>query len=316
VRFYTLNAVDIARKLGLGGRFNMLMQAAFFKLTDIIDAKTASAHLKKAVAKSYGSKGQNVVDMNNAAIDLGMDALQEIIVPDHWAYAEEEEKEDGKLMPDFIRNILEPMNRQNGDRLPVSAFLGMEDGTFPPGTAAWEKRGIAMQVPVWQPEGCTQCNQCAFICPHAAIRPALLSSEEREVAPAALLSKVAQGAKHYEYHLAISPLDCSGCGNCVDICPSKGKALAMKPLDSQRHMIPVWDHALALTPKENPFSKATVKGCQFETPLLEFSGACAGCGETPYARLITQLFGDRMMIANATGCSLSGGQRAVHSVDH
>lgn len=310
VRFYTLNAVDIARKLGLGGRFNMLMQAAFFKLTDIIDAKTASAHLKKAVAKSYGSKGQNVVDMNNAAIDLGMDALQEIIVPDHWAYAEEEAEDDGKMMPDFIRNILEPMNRQNGDRLPVSAFLGMEDGTFPPGTAAWEKRGIAMQVPVWQPEGCTQCNQCAFICPHAAIRPALLSSEEREVAPAALLSKVAQGAKHYEYHLAVSPLDCSGCGNCVDICPSKGKALAMKPLDSQRHMIPVWDHALALTPKENPFNKATVKGCQFETPLLEFSGACAGCGETPYARLITQLFGDRMMIANATGCSSIWGASA------
>jgi pyruvate-ferredoxin/flavodoxin oxidoreductase len=171
----------------------MLMQAAFFKLTDIIDAKTASEHLKKAVAKSYGSKGQNVVDMNNAAIDLGMDALQEIIVPDHWAYVEEEANNDGKLMPDFIRNILEPMNRQNGDKLPVSAFLGMEDGTFPPGTAAWEKRGIAMQVPVWQPEGCTQCNQCAFICPHAAIRPALLSSEEREAAPVALLSKVAQG---------------------------------------------------------------------------------------------------------------------------
>ena len=310
VRFYTLNAVDIARKLGLGGRFNMLMQAAFFKLTDIIDARTAAAHLKKAVEKSYGSKGQNVVDMNNAAIDLGMDALQEIIVPDHWAYVEEDDADDGKLMPDFIRNILEPMNRQVGDKLPVSAFIGMEDGTFPPGTSAWEKRGIAMQVPVWQPEGCTQCNQCAFICPHAAVRPALLSSEERDVAPPELLSKPAQGAKSYEYHLAISPLDCSGCGNCADICPAKGKALTMQPLDSQRHMIPVWDHALALVPKENPFSKTTVKGCQFETPLLEFSGACAGCGETPYARLVTQLFGDRMMIANATGCSSIWGASA------
>ena len=310
VRFYTLNAVDIARRLGLGGRFNMLMQAAFFKLAGIIEPQTASRYLKQAVEKSYGRKGQKVVDMNNAAIDLGMEALQEVMVPERWAWLEDNASEDTRLMPDFIRNILEPMNRQCGDKLPVSAFMGREDGSFPPGTAAWEKRGIALQVPVWNPEGCTQCNQCAFICPHAAVRPALLDEAERQAAPPALLSKPAQGAKGYEYHLAISPLDCSGCGNCADICPAKGKALTMQPLESQRAMVPVWDHAVGLSPKANPFSKTTVKGSQFETPLLEFSGACAGCGETPYARLVTQLFGDRMMIANATGCSSIWGASA------
>lgn len=310
IRFYTLNAVDIARKLGLGGRFNMLMQAAFFKLAGIIDPQAASGYLKQAVEKSYGSKGQKVVDMNNAAIDLGMEAIQEVMVPERWATLTDDAVEDTRMMPDFIREILEPMNRQCGDKLPVSAFVGMEDGSFPTGTAAWEKRGIAMQVPLWNPEGCTQCNQCAFICPHAAVRPALLSGEERDAAPLALLSKAAQGAKGYEYHLAISPLDCSGCGNCVDICPAKGKALTLQPLESQLPMQPVWDYALGLTPKANPFNKTTVKGSQFETPLLEFSGACAGCGETPYARLVTQLFGDRMMIANATGCSSIWGASA------
>ncbi|XTZ36571.1 pyruvate:ferredoxin (flavodoxin) oxidoreductase [Salmonella enterica] len=310
IRFYTLNAVEIARKLGLGGRFNMLMQAAFFKLTGIIDPPVAASYLKQAVEKSYGRKGQKVVEMNNAAIDLGMDAIHEVMVPERWALLEDNPPADVRLRPEFIRNILEPMNRQCGDKLPVSAFIGMEDGTFPSGTAAWEKRGIAMQVPQWNPEGCTQCNQCAFICPHAAVRPALLNSDEREVAPIDLLSKPALGAKEYQYHLAISPLDCSGCGNCADVCPARGKALAMQPLESQRHLQPAWDYALALAPKANPFSKTTVKGSQFETPLLEFSGACAGCGETPYARLVTQLFGDRMMIANATGCSSIWGASA------
>ncbi|TKI03480.1 pyruvate:ferredoxin (flavodoxin) oxidoreductase [Martelella alba] len=310
IRFYTLNAVDIARKLGLGGRFNMLMQSAFFKLAGIIDPHTASAYLKQAVEKSYGSKGQNIIDMNHAAIDLGMEALHQVDVPAHWASLPETDAPTTRLAPDFIRDILDPMNRQHGDALPVSAFVGIEDGTFPVGTAAWEKRGIALQVPVWQPDGCTQCNQCAFICPHAAIRPALLDNEEREVAPADLLSAPAKGAKLYHYHLAVSPLDCSGCGNCVDICPSRGKSLTMQPLDSQRHKMPNWEYALGLAPKTNPFNKNTVKGSQFETPLLEFSGACAGCGETPYARLITQLFGDRMVIANATGCSSIWGASA------
>ncbi|MFB5078014.1 pyruvate:ferredoxin (flavodoxin) oxidoreductase [Raoultella sp. C349492] len=310
IRFYTLNAVDIARELGLGGRFNMLMQAAFFKLAAIIDPQTAANYLKQAVEKSYGSKGASVIEMNQRAIDLGMTSLHQVTVPPHWATQEEASPQPSPLMPDFIRDILQPMNRQRGDQLPVSAFVGMEDGTFPPGTAAWEKRGIALEVPVWHPDGCTQCNQCAFICPHAAIRPALLSRDEQDAAPAALLSKPAQGAKEYHYHLAISPLDCSGCGNCVDNCPSRGKALKMQSLDSQRQMAPVWDYALALAPKSNPFRKTTVKGSEFETPLLEFSGACAGCGETPYARLITQLFGDRMLIANATGCSSIWGASA------
>jgi pyruvate-ferredoxin/flavodoxin oxidoreductase len=302
--------VDIARELGLGGRFNMLMQAAFFKLTAIIDPQTAADYLKQAVEKSYGSKGASVIEMNQRAIELGMAALHRVTVPAHWATLEAPAPQASALMPDFIRDILQPMNRQRGDLLPVSAFAGMEDGTFPSGTAAWEKRGIALEVPVWQPDGCTQCNQCAFVCPHAAIRPALLSAEEQDTAPAGLLSKPAQGAKDYHYHLAISPLDCSGCGNCVESCPSRGKALQMVSLDSQRAMAPVWDYALGLAPKDNPFRKTTVKGSQFETPLLEFSGACAGCGETPYARLITQLFGDRMLIANATGCSSIWGASA------
>ncbi|HDT0376630.1 TPA: pyruvate:ferredoxin (flavodoxin) oxidoreductase [Klebsiella variicola] len=310
IDFYTLNAVDIARELGLGGRFNMLMQAAFFKLTAIIDPQTAADYLKQAVEKSYGSKGASVIEMNQRAIELGMAALHRVTVPAHWATLEAPAPQASTLMPDFIRDILQPMNRQRGDLLPVSAFAGMEDGTFPSGTAAWEKRGIALEVPVWQPDGCTQCNQCAFVCPHAAIRPALLNAEEQDTAPAGLLSKPAQGAKDYHYHLAISPLDCSGCGNCVESCPSRGKALQMVSLDSQRAMAPVWDYALGLAPKDNPFRKTTVKGSQFETPLLEFSGACAGCGETPYARLITQLFGDRMLIANATGCSSIWGASA------
>ncbi|AIR70472.1 pyruvate:ferredoxin (flavodoxin) oxidoreductase [Dickeya fangzhongdai] len=310
IRFYVVNAVDIARQLGLGGRFNMIMQAAFFKLTGIIPADTAADYLKSAVALSYGKKGQSVVEMNQAAIDQGMQAPVQVRIPAEWADLPEPVATLDGTQPDFIRRILMPMNRQEGDNLPVSAFTGMEDGTFPLGTAAFEKRGIAISVPAWQPEGCTQCNQCAFICPHAAIRPALLTEEERALAPDTLLSKPATGAKTLHYHLAVSPLDCSGCGNCVDICPSRGKSLTMQPLTSQQPKIALWEKVLGLPPKANPFSKTTVKGSQFETPLLEFSGACAGCGETPYARLITQLFGDRMLIANATGCSSIWGASA------
>ncbi|OOC12156.1 pyruvate:ferredoxin (flavodoxin) oxidoreductase [Dickeya dadantii] len=309
IRFYVVNAVDIAQQLGLGGRFNMIMQAAFFKLTGIIPADTAADYLKSAVALSYGKKGQHVVAMNQAAIDQGMLAPVQVTIPAHWADLPEPVVAAAAL-PEFIRRILTPMNRQEGDNLPVSAFAGMEDGTFPLGTAAFEKRGIAISVPAWQPEGCTQCNQCAFICPHAAIRPALLTDEERAQAPDTLLSKPATGAKTLHYHLAVSPLDCSGCGNCVDICPSRGKSLTMQPLASQQPKIAQWEQVLGLPPKPNPFNKTTVKGSQFETPLLEFSGACAGCGETPYARLVTQLFGDRMLIANATGCSSIWGASA------
>ncbi|QIZ49763.1 pyruvate:ferredoxin (flavodoxin) oxidoreductase [Dickeya zeae] len=309
IRFYVVNAVDIAQQLGLGGRFNMIMQAAFFKLTGIIPVETAADYLKSAVALSYGKKGQSVVAMNQAAIDQGMLAPVQVTIPAHWADLPEPAA-TAVVLPDFIRRILTPMNRQEGDSLPVSTFVDMEDGTFPLGTSAFEKRGIAISVPAWQPEGCTQCNQCAFICPHAAIRPALLTDEERAQAPDTLLSKPATGAKTLHYHLAVSPLDCSGCGNCVDICPSRGKSLTMQPLTSQHPKIALWEQVLGLPPKPNPFNKTTVKGSQFETPLLEFSGACAGCGETPYARLVTQLFGDRMLIANATGCSSIWGASA------
>ncbi|MCO7263523.1 pyruvate:ferredoxin (flavodoxin) oxidoreductase [Dickeya zeae] len=309
IRFYVVNAVDIGQQLGLGGRFNMIMQAAFFKLTGIIPVETAADYLKSAVALSYGKKGQSVVAMNQAAIDQGMLAPVQVTIPAHWADLPEPAA-TAVVLPDFIRRILTPMNRQEGDSLPVSTFVDMEDGTFPLGTSAFEKRGIAISVPAWQPEGCTQCNQCAFICPHAAIRPALLTDEERAQAPDTLLSKPATGAKTLHYHLAVSPLDCSGCGNCVDICPSRGKSLTMQPLTSQHPKIALWEQVLGLPPKPNPFNKTTVKGSQFETPLLEFSGACAGCGETPYARLVTQLFGDRMLIANATGCSSIWGASA------
>ncbi|WP_353614033.1 pyruvate:ferredoxin (flavodoxin) oxidoreductase [Mangrovibacter phragmitis] len=310
IHLYTINAVDIARELGLGGRFNMIMQAAFFKLSGIMPQEEAAGYLKAAVEKSYGKKGPQIVAMNNAAIDKGMGAITAIAIPESWATAHDHTPADAMLVPDFIRNIVQPMNRQQGDRLPVSAFQGREDGSFPSGTSAWEKRGIALSVPVWQAEGCTQCNQCAFICPHAAIRPVLMTDDERATLPETLLARPATGAKEWHYHLAVSPLDCSGCGNCVDVCPSRGKALAMEPLSVPNAQTEVWARLMELPLKPHPFRKSTVKGSQFETPLLEFSGACAGCGETPYARLITQLFGDRMMIANATGCSSIWGASA------
>lgn len=309
IQFYTLNAVDIARQLGLGGRFNMIMQAAFFKLAGIMSPDAAADYLKTAVEKSYGKKGPKVVSMNHAAIDQGMTAITPITVPAHWAHLNPAPTTDTAL-PDFIRDIVLPMNRQQGDQLPVSAFQGREDGAFPSGTSAWEKRGIALSVPVWLAEGCTQCNQCAFICPHAAVRPLLLSGDEQLTLPDSVITRPATGAPGLHYHLAVSPLDCSGCGNCVDICPSKGKALQMAPLTLPNAQADIWSRLMELPLKPHPFKKSTVKGSQFETPLLEFSGACAGCGETPYARLITQLFGDRMMIANATGCSSIWGASA------
>ena len=309
INFYIVNAVQIARELGLGGRFNMIMQAAFFKLADIIPTEEAVQYLKEAVVTSYGKKGQAIIDMNHGAIDRGMEALVKIEVPNEWAEIEVmEEHDDSK--PEFIEKILEPMNRQNGDSLPVSAFVGIEDGTFPMGTTAYEKRGIAINVPKWDADKCIQCNQCSFVCPHAVIRPILLNEAEVNNAPAGFKSKAAIGIKEYSYHLAISPLDCTGCGNCRQVCPAKEKALEMVPLEEQEHETVNWEYALSVIPKQNPIKKNMLKGSQFEQPLLEFSGACAGCGETPYAKLVTQLFGDRMMIANATGCSSIWGASA------
>ncbi|MGI6092680.1 MAG: pyruvate:ferredoxin (flavodoxin) oxidoreductase [Veillonellaceae bacterium] len=310
INFYTLDAVKIAKEIGLGGRINMIMQSAFFKIADIIPLEDALKYLKDAVVDSYGKKGQSIVDMNNAAIDQGVNAIVKVNVPEAWKTAQDEVQEE-KQVPEFIKNILEPMNKSEGDKLPVSAFVGMEDGTFPLGTAAYEKRGIAIDVPEWQMDKCIQCNQCSYVCPHAAIRPVLATDEEVAKAPEGFTAKAAIGAKDLKFSMIVSPLDCTGCGNCAQICPAKEKALVMKPLDTQLHQAPVWDYAVAaIAPKANPVNKLTVKGSQFEQPLLEFSGACAGCGETPYAKLVTQLFGDRMMIANATGCSSIWGASA------
>ncbi|MBP2632889.1 MAG: pyruvate ferredoxin/flavodoxin oxidoreductase [Firmicutes bacterium] len=303
IKFYVVNAVEIAKQLGLGGRFNMIMQSAFFKLANIIPIDTAVGYLKDAVVKSYGNKGQNIVDMNHGAIDKGLEALVQIEIPASWAEATDDDS-NAKKVPAFIKNILEPMNRQEGDALPVSAFAGMEDGTFPLGTAAYEKRGIAINVPEWQVENCIQCNQCSYVCPHATIRPFLLNEEEAAAAPEGFAMKPAVGVKDgSKYHIGVSPLDCVGCGNCAQVCPAKEKALIMKPIDTQLSKVTNWEYAMKVSPKQNPVNKMTVKGSQFEKPLLEFSGACAGCGETPYAKLVTQLFGDRMMVSNATGCS-------------
>lgn len=302
IQVYTIDAVGIAREIGLGGRINMIMQAAFFKIAEIIPVDEAVRYLKAAVEKSYGNKGEKVVAMNQAAIDQGIQAIVKIQVPDWWSSSQDQEPEK-QTVPAFIENILVPMNRQEGDKLPVSAFLGLEDGTFPMGTSAYEKRGIALQVPEWQPEYCVQCNRCSYVCPHAAVRPALLSGIEKQQAPEGFASKAFRGREELQYAIVVSPYDCTGCGSCAQICPSKNKALVMKPLATQVTKDKHWDYALAVTPKENPLDRFSVKGSQFEQPLLEFSGACAGCGETPYAKLVTQLYGDRMMVANATGCS-------------
>ena len=320
-----LLCLKIAQEIGLGGRINMIMQAAFFKLANIIPVDEAVAYLKQAVVTSYGKKGEKVVNMNNAAIDAGVDAIVKIDVPKSWINAVDQEESNVKEVPAFIKDIVEPMNRQEGFGLPVSTFVkhGMEDGTFMAGTAAYEKRGIAINVPEWIPENCIQCNQCSVVCPHAAIRPFLLSSEESEKAPASMKTVDARALKTeapYKFTNGVTPLDCTGCGNCAEVCPAKNKALVMKPQDSQHNQIEAWNYATTeVSVKKNPMNKNTLKGSQFERPLLEFSGACAGCGETPYAKLVTQLFGDRMMVANATGCSSIWGGSAPatpYTVNH
>lgn len=309
IKFYTINAVKIAQEIGLGGRINMIMQAAFFKLANIIPLDEAIKYLKDAVVTSYGKKGEAIVKMNHDAIDEGINALVEVKVPESWKDAEDcsscgcESKDE---RPAFITDIVDVMNRQEGDKLPVSAFMEGVDGTFPAGTAAYEKRGIAVNVPEWQVDKCIQCNQCAYVCPHAVIRPILMTEEEVNNGPKTLESKPATGGpamKDYKFSIVVSQLDCTGCGNCAEVCPAPQKALIMKPIEPQLEKQSAFDYAVKVPTKKNPMNKNTVKGSQFETPLIEFSGACAGCGETPYAKLITQLYGDRMMISNATGCS-------------
>ena len=307
IEFYTINATDIAQEIGLGNRTNMIMQSAFFKLANVIDLDEAVNYLKEAIVKSYGKKGEKIVNMNYTAVEKGIEALVKVEIPASWSNAEAQvEAAATKEAPDFIKNILTPMNKQEGDSLPVSAFVGAEDGTFPHGAAAYEKRGIAVNVPEWDIDKCIQCNQCSFVCPHAAIRPILVTEEEKKNAPETFATKkaIGKGLEGLEYRMQVSALDCTGCGNCADICPAKEKALVMKPLDTQTEVeVPNWDYAMTVKVKDDKMATNTVKGSQFAQPLLEFSGACAGCGETPYAKVVTQLFGDRMMIANATGCS-------------
>ena len=301
IKFYILDAVGKAREIGLGGRINTICQSAFFKLANIIPVDDAVDFMKKAAYKSYGSKGDEIVQMNYAAIDAGIGAVVEVPVPAAWADAKDTAVVQ-KDVPDFIRDVVEVMNAQKGDNLPVSAFLGREDGTFPQGTSQYEKRGIAVEIPLWDPAKCIQCNQCSLVCPHAAIRPFLLT--EKEAASASFETKAGmRGYEEYQYRMQVSALDCTGCDTCVNVCPSKEKAIVMAPLADNLKEIDNWNYAMSLSEKANPMDKKTIKGSQFEQPLLEFSGACAGCGETPYAKLLTQLFGDRMQISNATGCS-------------
>ncbi|GAA3647919.1 pyruvate:ferredoxin (flavodoxin) oxidoreductase [Asaccharospora irregularis] len=315
IKFYTVNATKLGQEIGLGNRINMIMQSVFFKLAEIIPVEQAVEYLKDSINKAYGKKGEKIVNMNYKAVEAGIDAIVEVEVPASWANATDEKKAEVKE-PDFIKNILRPMTAQEGNDLPVSAFNGIEDGTFPHGTAAYEKRGIAVNVPEWILENCIQCNQCAYICPHACIRPVLVTEEEAANAPEGFNTKKAlgKGLEGLQYRIQVSPLDCTGCGNCADVCPAKGKALVMKPLDTQLdNEVDNWAFAVdteKVAPKVDVMPATTVKGSQFRQPLIEFSGACAGCGETPYIKVVTQLFGDRMMISNATGCSSIWGASA------
>ena len=307
IQFYTLNAVKIGQEIGLGNRINMICQAAFFKLADIIPVEDAVKYLKESIVKAYGKKGEAIVNMNYKAVDAGIDSLVKVDVPASWADAIEGEKPEVDE-PAFIKDILRPMVAQKGNDLPVSSFLGYEDGTFPCGTAAYEKRGIAVNVPEWKPENCIQCNRCSFVCPHACIRPVLVTEEELAQAPESFVAVDAKGKelKGLKYRMQVSTMDCTGCGNCADVCPAKQKALVMEPLETQEQEVDNWAYAVdtkKVAPKVDLMNPNSVKGSQFKQPLIEFSGACAGCGETPYIKLVTQLFGDRMMIANATGCS-------------
>jgi pyruvate-ferredoxin/flavodoxin oxidoreductase len=311
IKFYIINATDIAEEIGLGGRINMIMQAAFFQLAKVIPEAEAVGYLKEAVRDAYGKKGSRIVEMNDSAIDKGIEKLVQVDVPDAWANAVDPDHAKVQV-PDFIDEVLVPMNRQEGDDLPVSAFVGREDGTFPSGTSAYEKRGVAVNVPEWIPANCIQCNQCSFVCPHSSIRPVLLTEEEKNAAPSHFdtLQTTGKGFEDLSYRIQVSPYDCMGCGNCADICLAKEKALIMKPIDTQKEQAENWDYGMSVSIKDDRMNKKTVKGSQYAKPYIEFSGACAGCGETPYIKVITQLYGDRMMIANATGCSSIWGASA------
>ncbi len=307
IKFYIINATKIADEIGLGNRTNTIMQSAFFKVAGVIPYDQAVEKMKDFIHKTYGRKGEDIVQMNYAAVDKGGEVI-EIEVPKEWADIEVKQTEVDEDVPDFIKNVVRPIDHQKGDDLPVSAFKGREDGTFPPGTAAYEKRGVAVEVPEWIGDNCIQWNQCAYVCPHAAIRPFLVNEEEEKNAPQGMQFLETKGKlKPFKYRIQVSVLDCTGCGSCAEICPSPEKSLVMKPLDTQRGEIENWDYLIKNVSDKTADGTVdkfvNVKNSQFAQPLFEFSGACAGCGETPYIKAATQLYGDRMMIANATGCS-------------
>lgn len=319
INFYTIDGIKIGKEIGLGGRINTVLQSAFFKIADIIPADKAKELMKAAAKKSYMKKGQAIVDMNYAAIDRGMEDLKKVEIPADWAKAVDnsvaDKAEGNGALVEYVNEILKPVNAYKGNKLPVSTFMDHVDGTAPNGSAAYEKRGIAVDVPEWNPENCIQCNRCAIVCPHAVIRPVAMTADELAKAPEGTKSLPMMGLKDLNFVMTVSTLDCTGCGACAQVCPGKkgAKALTMQPIDSQRPKQAVFDYALTLEDKpevHEKFKFTTVKGSQFKQPLLEFSGACAGCGETPYAKLVTQLFGDRMFIANATGCSSIWGASA------
>jgi len=303
LKFYTIDAVKIAGEVGLGGRINMIMQTAFFKAANVIPVEDAIAYLKDQIAQMFKKKGDKIINMNHAAVDKTLDHLVEVKVPAGWAEAGSVAAQAADE-PEWISEVMRPMLAQQGDKLPVSAFS--PDGIFPVGTTQYEKRGVAINVPEWVMDNCIQCNQCAMVCPHAAIRPVLVTDEELEAAPEGFEAKKALGKelKEYKFRVQVFTEDCLGCGNCADICPAKKPALVMKPLATQiEAQVPNQRFASSLPVREGLVKRNSVKGSQFYQPLLEFSGACAGCGETPYAKLLTQLFGERMVIGNATGCS-------------
>ena len=309
INFYTINATDIAAEIGLGNRTSTVLQAAFFKLSGVMPIDEAETYMKDAAVKTFSRKGEKIVNMNLAAIERGLTDAVKIDIPAEWAELQDEPVRIDESLPDFVKNVLIPMNRADGDSIPVSTFVPYADGVMPVSMSKFEKRGVADNVPVWDADKCIGCNRCSLVCPHAAIRPFLFTEEEAAAAPETCVTKKAMG-KGFEglrYRIQVDVLDCQGCGSCANVCPSKEKALKMVPLDDVLDEQANWDHCLTLSEKKNPMSRFSAKGSQYEQPLYEFSGACPGCGETPYIKLLTQLFGDRLYVANATGCSQAYG---------